>query len=281
MQVQVNGGRRQVAPGTTVAELIASHDLNPRYVVVEYNGEPLDRTAYDTTQLAEGDQLELVRAVAGGSRDGRWRRERLARSHIYCCTDRRADRGDLPAFLDTICAAGVDLVQLRDKHASREELAEAAEVFHQAAVKHGALFIMNDDPELAVATGADGVHVGHEDAAPASARAVVGTDRIIGLSTHSPAQVDGALTADCDYFAIGPVHATPTKAGRHPIGIEPVRYAAGVADRPWFVTGAMSVDTAPAVVAAGGSGLVVVRAITDADDPAKAVRELRQLAAGT
>jgi thiamine-phosphate pyrophosphorylase len=287
--VRVNGRDRDLAPGTTVEALIRDHGLQPRYVVVERNGEPLPRDTYATTVLAEGDRLELVRAVAGGQgRDGAWRRRRLANCRLYCCLGRRADHDDLERFLDVVLGAGVDLVQLRDKHAGPAQLRAAAAVFRAAAAAHDALFVVNDDPALAAEVDADGVHVGQDDAPPAQARRRVGEDRLVGRSTHTVAEVDAALREDCDYFAIGPVHATPTKAGRPAIGLDPVRHAARVAprggsaprevgERPWFVTGGMAADTAPDVVAAGARRMVVVRAFTDAPDPAAAVRRLRAI----
>lgn len=206
------------------------------------------------------------------------RRRRLAEAMLYLCVDRRAEHGDLDGFLDTVLAAGVDLVQLRDKTAAPDQIRAAAATFRAAADRHGALFILNDDPELAVEVDADGVHVGQDDMAPEQARAVVGAQRIVGWSTHSAAEVDAALAADCDYFAVGPVHATPTKQGRPEVGLGPVRHAAAVAgDRPWFITGAMSPATAGEVIAAGGRRLVVVRALTDAADPAAVARELSGL----
>jgi thiamine-phosphate pyrophosphorylase len=209
------------------------------------------------------------------------RRERLAGAHLYLCTGRRADRGDLEEFLDAVLAAGVDVVQLRDKEAKDEQLREAAEVFRRLADRHGALFIVNDDPWLAAQVQADGVHVGQEDTPPAQAREVVGPDLLIGRSTHAVAEIDRALREDCDYFAVGPVHPTPTKQGRPAIGLEPLRHAAAVAgERPWFVTGGMSEDTAGEVLAAGAGRLVVVRAITEAADPAGAAARLARLQRG-
>lgn len=206
------------------------------------------------------------------------RRRRLTDVWLYLCTGRRAEQGDLPVFLDTVLEAGVDMVQLRDKDATTDQLRAAAAAFRAATQRHGALFIVNDDPHLAVEVDADGVHVGQEDMAPHDARAVVGADRIVGWSTHSQAQVDAAMRTDCDYFAIGPVHATPTKQGRPGIGLEPVRHAAAVAgDRPWFVTGAMSPQTAGEVVAAGARRLVVVRALTQAADPAATAATMARL----
>jgi thiamine-phosphate pyrophosphorylase len=205
------------------------------------------------------------------------RRARLRDSVLYLCVDRRAEAGDLDTFLDAVFGAGVDIVQLRDKTATADQIRDAAPAFRAAADRHGALFILNDDPALAVEVGADGVHVGQDDQHPSQARAIVGPDAIVGWSTHAIAEIDNALTTDCDYFAIGPVHATPTKQGREPIGLDPLRHAAAVADRPWFVTGAMSTATAGPVLAAGARRLVVVRALTEATDPAAATRELAAL----
>jgi thiamine-phosphate pyrophosphorylase len=210
------------------------------------------------------------------TRTGSWRRARLARSTLYLCTDRRAVQRDLPAFLDAVLGAGVDIVQLRDKESDATALRDACSVFGEAARRHGALFVVNDDPELAAAVDADGVHVGQDDVTPEAARAMVGPHRLVGRSTHAVTEIDAAVTEDCDYFAVGPVHATPTKQGRPPIGLEPLRHAAAVAgDRPWFVTGGMAVATAPEVLAAGARRLVVVRALTEAPDPAQATVELR------
>jgi thiamine-phosphate pyrophosphorylase len=175
-----------------------------------------------------------------------------------------------------VLGAGVDIVQLRDKDGDAQALLAASAVFRAAAERHGALFVVNDDPGLAVAAGADGVHVGQGDAHPSTARHVVGPEAIVGRSTHAVEEVDAALGEDCDYFAVGPVHATPTKEGRAPIGLDPLRHAAAVAgERPWFVTGAMSAATAPDVLATGARRLVVVRALTEAADPVEAVRALR------
>ena len=209
------------------------------------------------------------------------RRARLARARLYLCVDRREEAGDLQALLDAALSAGVDIVQLRDKQATPDQVRRAAAVFRAAASRHDALFILNDDPHLAVAVEADGVHVGQDDMTPEQARAVVGTDRIVGWSTHAVDEIDAAVKADCDYFAVGPVHATPTKQGRAPIGLDPLRHAAAVAaDRPWFVTGAMSAATVPQVLDAGASRVVVVRAITQAEDPAAAAAQIAALLAG-
>lgn len=214
-------------------------------------------------------------------RDGGWRRRRLARSHLYLCVGLWPGAGGLDHLLDAALRGGVDVVQLREKDATREELVRGASVFRSAAERHGALFIVNDDPDLAAEVGADGVHVGQQDPAPEAARRAVGASRIVGRSTHSTGQFDRALEEDVDYVAIGPVHPTPTKEGRPGIGLEPIRHVAGVADRPWFVTGGMAAETAPDVIGLGAHGIVVVRAIRDAHDPAVAAATLAGLFAET
>jgi thiamine-phosphate pyrophosphorylase len=200
------------------------------------------------------------------------RRDRLARARLYLVCERRPE-----AFLHAVLGAGVDLVQLRDKDADDAAMLAAAPVFRRVADEHGALFVLNDRPDLALAAGADGVHVGQEDASVEEARATVGTDRIVGLSTHSPAQIEAARAAPGpDYIAVGPVYATPTKPGRPAVGLELVRYATRHAADPWFAIGGIDPATLGDVVAAGARRAVVVRAITEADDPAAATRALRE-----
>jgi thiamine-phosphate pyrophosphorylase len=210
-------------------------------------------------------------------REGARRRQQLAMARLYLCLGLRPAEHDLATFLDQVLGAGVDLIQLREKVAGRDELVAGAGLFRDVAAAHGALFIVNDDPQLAAEVNADGVHVGQEDLPPALAREIVGAERLIGRSTHTPEQFDRALHEDTDYVAIGPVHATPTKAGRPGIGLRPIRHAVQAADRPWFVTGGMTPETAPEVLDLGAHGIVVVRAIRDADDPTEATRRLRDV----
>lgn len=196
------------------------------------------------------------------------RRDRLADARLYLVCPRRS-----PAFLAAALRGGVDLVQLRDKEATDDELLASAADFRAACDAHGALFVLNDRPDLVVAARADGVHVGQDDAPVAEARAVVGEDRIVGLSTHSPAQIDAA--AGVDYIACGPVHATPTKPGRPAAGRGVVEHAAAHARVPWFAIGGIDATCLAEVVAAGARRIVVVRALTDAADPEAAARALR------
>jgi thiamine-phosphate pyrophosphorylase len=188
-------------------------------------------------------------------------------------TDARAGRGDLETFLEAILSAGTDIVQLREKEAEAGDLLRWGAVFRAAADAHGALFVVNDRPDVAVAVGADGVHLGQNDLPPEVTRRLMGPDVVIGLSTHSEAQLRGA-SPQADYVCVGPVHATPTKPGRPAVGLDLVRTAADHERRPWFAIGGIDPPTLPEVVAAGARRIVVVRAVTQAEDPAQAVRAL-------
>ena len=147
---------------------------------------------------------------------------------------------------------------------------------------HGALLSVNDRADVAVAAGADVLHVGQDDLPVEWARRIVGDDMILGISCHADDEVDAAAANPVvDYFCTGPVWPTPTKPGRHAPGLGLVRHAAGLgggpaaAPKPWFAIGGIDPDTLPEVLAAGASRVVVVRAITAAPDPTAAARELR------
>jgi thiamine-phosphate pyrophosphorylase len=210
---------------------------------------------------------------ASSTEVGDHRRERLARSRLYVVTDARRARGDLEGFLDSILEAGVDVVQLRDKDAEGADLMRWGEVFREAASRHGALFVVNDRADIAVAVDADGVHMGQGDLTPEITRRLVGPDMIIGLSTHSEEQLHQA-SRHADYVCVGPVHETPTKPGRPAVGVSLVAEAARHESRPWFAIGGINPETLSEVTRAGATRIVVVRAVTEAPDPATAVREL-------
>jgi thiamine-phosphate pyrophosphorylase len=197
-------------------------------------------------------------------------RERLSTARLYLVCDARP--------LDWLRAAlrgGVDLIQLRDRALDDAGIADAAVAFRTAASEAGALFILNDRPDLVEASGADGVHVGQDDATPAEARALVGPDRIVGRSTHAPAQADAAeADPDVDYLAVGPVHETPTKPGRPAAGLDYIAYAARTVTKPWFAIGGLDADNVGDVLELGAGRIVVVRAIAAADDPEAAARAL-------
>jgi thiamine-phosphate pyrophosphorylase len=197
------------------------------------------------------------------------RRERLARARLYLI----GDAPTLARVIDPALAGGVDIVQLRAKGARPSALRPAALAYRDRCWAAGALFVINDDPEFAAAVDADGVHVGQNDMPPAAARAIVGDDCLIGLSTHLPAQIDAA--AGADYIGVGPVFATPTKPGRAPVGLALVQYAAANAAVPFFAIGGIDVGNAASLNAAGATRIAVVRAIGDAADPQATARMLR------
>jgi thiamine-phosphate pyrophosphorylase len=201
------------------------------------------------------------------------RREALAAARLYVVTGAREAIGDLPEFLEAVMSAGAAVVQLREKEAEAGDLLRWGAVFRDAAERHGGLFVVNDRPAVALALGADGVHLGQTDLPVAFVRELVGPDVLIGLSTHDGAQLAGA-SPDADYVCVGPVHETPTKPGRPATGVELVRVAAERERRPWFAIGGIDRETLPAVVAAGARRIVVVRAVTDAPDPGAAARDL-------
>ena len=217
-------------------------------------------------------------------------------ARLYLCTDARRDRGDFEDFVDAAYAGGVDIIQLRDKSLEAAEELELLEVLHTAAQRHGRLWAVNDRADIASLSGAPVFHIGQKDISLNAARGFLGKESVIGLSTHSPEQVDAAIAASpgrkgLDYFCVGPVWATPTKPGRAAVGLDLVRYAAqavGGADAegtargdgrvespvPWFAIGGIDLGNVAQVVDAGARRIVVVRAITDADDPAHAAGAL-------
>lgn len=197
------------------------------------------------------------------------RRQRLDDVRLYLVCDARPDD-----FLHAALGGGVDMVQLRMKDASDDELLAAARRFRRVCSHHGALLILNDRPDLVVAAGADGVHVGQDDAPVAVARELVGPERLVGCSTHSPEQIDSAVGAD--YLGVGPVFETPTKPGRPAVGFELVRYATQHATVPFFAIGGISAANLPKVREAGARRVAVVRALTEAGDPERAARNLKQ-----
>ncbi|MCF2531270.1 thiamine phosphate synthase [Yinghuangia soli] len=203
------------------------------------------------------------------------RRERLAAARLYLCTDAREKQGDLPEFLDAVLAAGVHIVQLRQKGLEARQELEYLEVFADAARRHGRLLAVNDRADVAHAAGSDVLHLGQDDLPVPHARRIIGGDVLIGRSTHAESEVDAAIAEPgVDYFCTGPVWPTPTKPGRHAPGLDLVRYTAERRpERPWFAIGGIDLGNLDQVVEAGATRVVVVRAVTEADDPAAAAAE--------
>ena len=213
-------------------------------------------------------EVDVLRAAAGPG----WRRELLQQCQLYLVT---SPVTNLEAVVAAALEAGVRLVQYRAKAeapgaagpmiSDQQRLAEAR-ALRQLCARHGALFLVNDRIDLALAVDADGVHLGQDDLPPAIARRLLGPDRLIGRSTNRIEQLHQAVADGCDYVGVGPVNATPTKPGREPVGLDYVRQAAAASPLPFFAIGGIDATTLDGALAAGASRVAVVRAITQAAD---------------
>lgn len=197
---------------------------------------------------------------------------RLADVRLYLVMD-ATPQVSLPDFLDAALDGGVGMVQLREKRLDDAALLEVARQCAQTCRRRGVPFIVNDRADIALAANADGVHVGHTDLPAPVVRTLIGPDRILGVSTHTPSQIDAAHSV-ADYFGVGPIHETPTKPGRAAVGSALVRYAAAHAVQPFFAIGGLDPGNVGEVVAAGARRVSVYRWITRSDDPARAAREM-------
>ncbi|MER7665662.1 MULTISPECIES: thiamine phosphate synthase [unclassified Streptomyces] len=200
----------------------------------------------------------------------------LSDARLYLCTDARKKQGDLAAFLDTVLASGVDIVQLRDKGMEAAEELEHLQVFADACRRHGKLLAVNDRADVAHAIGAAVLHLGQGDLPVPAARAILGDEVLIGRSTHAASEAAAAaVEPGVDYFCTGPCWPTPTKPGRHAPGLDLVRSTAALGtDRPWFAIGGIDAGNLDEVLDAGARRAVVVRAVTEAADPAAAAAHL-------
>ncbi|HUY07145.1 MAG TPA: thiamine phosphate synthase [Acidimicrobiales bacterium] len=205
----------------------------------------------------------------------------LSRCSLYLCTP---DRPDLAHFVRDCIAGGVDIVQLREKHLEARDLIRRASLLKSVCTDHGIPFIINDRPDLALEVDADGVHVGQDDVPVDLSRRILGNTKIIGLSTHHRGEFVAGLRENVDYLSAGPIVETPTKPGREATGIEYVSYAQRLAEAPsdrsnplpFFVTGGITPEMIPNIVKAGGTRFVVVRYLTESDDPRRAARQLQE-----
>lgn len=221
-------------------------------------------------------EVDCLRASANQSR-----RERLSHCSLYLIT---SPLPELEGVVEAALRAGVRLVQYRPKFNPATDLERFAEAraLCQLCHRHGALFLVNDRLDLALAVDADGVHLGQDDLPPAQARRLLGSDRLIGRSTHGLHQLRQAVLDGCDYVGVGPVYATPSKPGRSPVGLSYVEAAAAASPIPWFAIGGIDADNLPAVLQAGAKRVAVIRAITEASNPLAASQALlQQLAASS
>jgi thiamine-phosphate pyrophosphorylase len=208
---------------------------------------------------------------------GALRRQRLRWARLYFVCDARPHGEDPEALLNAAMSGGAGMIELRDREHPRNAVERSGHTFRRLANTYGALFIVNDDPHLALELRADGVHVGQDDIDPAEARRIMGPDAIIGLSTHSREQIEAAASAPVDYISVGPIWETPTKEGRPATGLELIRDAVELAGRPWYAIGGIDTANADQVVSAGAERLCVVRAIRDAENPRAAATALFDL----
>lgn len=202
------------------------------------------------------------------------RRAQIQAARLYLICESEPAAGPLEYVLAEAIAGGTQVVQLRDKRLDDEQLERVAHTAKAICEPSGTLLIVNDRPAVALAAGADGVHVGQQDMAVGEVREIVGADMLIGLSTHSCADIDRALGVD--YIGVGPVYATPTKPGCAPVGPELVSYAAAHATVPFFAIGGVDAHTIGAILTAGASRVAVVRAIAAAPDPRRAAHGLSE-----
>lgn len=201
------------------------------------------------------------------------RRRRLQSARLYLICGAADDR-----FIDSALRGGADIVQLRCKGDDDDQIVAMGRRFARLCAARGALFILNDRPDLVADAWADGAHVGQDDMQVSRARRLVGPHRLVGLSTHTPAQIDSTARGGenrPDYIGVGPVYATPTKPGREAVGTDLVRYACRRARVPFFAIGGIDERTVGDVVAAGARRIAVVRALVGAADPETAARRLR------
>lgn len=203
------------------------------------------------------------------------RRARLAEARLYLVCGANPDGRELPTLLRAATAGGVDIVQLREKRVPDEELASIANATRALCERLGTLLIVNDRPWVAREARADGVHVGQDDIPAADVRELVGPEMLIGVSTHSPEQIDAIDAIVVDYIGVGPIHETPTKPGRAAVGLELIRYAAAHAPVPFFAIGGLNADNLGDALDAGATRVCVLRAIADAQDPEAAARAIR------
>jgi thiamine-phosphate pyrophosphorylase len=202
----------------------------------------------------------------------------VARARLYLVAPARVAAGELARLTAELAAAGVDVIQLREKALEGADLLRVGEPVAAACRDAGIPFIINDRPDVALALDADGVHLGQNDVPVEVARRILGA-RLVGRSTHASSEIDAESEARHrpDYIAVGPVHATPTKPGRPAVGLDLVRYAAARAALPWFAIGGIKASNLAAVIEAGARRIVVVRELAQAADPVRAAAGLRAL----
>jgi thiamine-phosphate pyrophosphorylase len=189
--------------------------------------------------------------------------EKLKKSLLYLVT---SPSENLLEIVEASLKAGLTLVQYRDKQSDDTVRLALADQLCQLCHQYGALFIMNDRVDIALAVNADGVHLGQQDIPIALARQILGWQKIVGRSTTNREEMEKAIAEKADYIGVGPVYATPTKE-KQPVGLEYVNYAARNSPLPWFAIGGIDLDNLTDVLQAGAERVAVVRAIVQSKQP--------------
>ncbi len=195
---------------------------------------------------------------------GGHRQQRLSQGLTYLVTS-PSDR--LLPIVEAALQGGIALVQYRDKQTDDCLRLDLAQQLKDLCHRHGALFLVNDRVDLALAVEADGVHLGQTDLPISTARQLLGSQRIIGRSTTNPDEMQRAIAEGADYIGVGPVYATPTKPDKAAAGLDYVRYAAEHATVPWYAIGGINTENLAEVLQAGAERVAVVRSIIEAENP--------------
>jgi thiamine-phosphate pyrophosphorylase len=205
-----------------------------------------------------------------------YRHQQLYNTFLYLVT---APTENLLGVVESALQGGLSLVQYRDKETNDATRLEIAKQLCNLCHQYGALFIVNDRVDIALAVDADGVHLGQQDFPVALARELLGSPKIIGRSTTNKQEMAKAIDEEVDYIGVGPVYETPTKPGKAEIGLDYLTYVANKCPIPWFAIGGIDVENASQVIAAGGRRLAVVRSIMESPQPGLTTRQfLSQLA---
>lgn len=200
---------------------------------------------------------------------------RLTRSQLYVLVDGRDDETQFQDLVSKLVEAGVDVLQLRDKRLADRELLERGRILRQLTRATATLFIMNDRPDLAVLADADGVHVGQEELQVQDVRQILGSDRLVGVSTHSVYQIRHAMADGADYIGCGPTFPSTTKTFPDFAGLPFLRQAASQTTIPAYAIGGVSLANVSQVMASGFRRIAVGAAIIESADPAEAVAKFR------
>ena len=199
----------------------------------------------------------------------------LGNARLYVLVGGLPTLGDLSWIVAEALAGGADAIQLREKDLDDRDVLLRAREVRILTAKAGARFLMNDRPDLARLSGADGVHLGQEDVTVRDARRIVGPRSAIGVSIHDPEQLDRAIVEGASYLGVGPVFTSETKSFDSQVGLALVRQAAAATSLPWFAIGGIDPENIESVLEAGASRVAVSAAVVRAPSPRAACRELR------